>query len=277
MIDLHSHSTASDGSLAPADLVAFARQCKVEKLALTDHDTLSGLDEASRAANQIGLTLVRGVEISALWGRQTVHVVGLGIDPHNPPLRQALAGAEKTRRDRARAIGQRLEERAGIENAYSRTCELAGDAPIGRAHYARMLVQYGYARDNKQVFKRYMVRGKPGYVAANWMAMDGAITLIQQSGGVAVLAHPARYALTATKLRGLVGDFAESGGNAIEVVSGRPRPGEPEHLARLANDHELLASTGSDFHGPDKPWLKPGGSPALPANCRPLWEVHPLW
>lgn len=273
MIDLHTHSTASDGSLSPAALVACAHECRITRLALTDHDTVSGLAEARDAGRKLGVDIVDGVEISATWANRTLHILGLGIDPGNSQLVAGLRAAAIARTERAREIGRRLEA-AGVSEAWTLTRELAGDGLIGRAHFASMLVNHKHAKDNTQVFKRFMVQGKPGYVPASWMPMEKAVALIRDSGGVAVLAHPVAYALTTRKLRAAIEEFADAGGEGMEVVSGRIEPADVIRLARLAEEFGLWASAGSDYHGPDKPWLKLGHVPALPSGSRPVWE-HP--
>ena len=276
MIDLHSHSTASDGSLSPSELIALASTRGVQHLALTDHDTLSGLEEARIAGQQQDVGLVNGVEISARYGAITVHILGLGVDPGHGDLRAALNLAAERREQRGVEMGARLE-RAGISDALIKTRAIAGSGAIGRAHFARMLVENGHAKDFKQVFRRFMVSGKPGYVPASWMAMEDAVSVINASGGVAVLAHPAAYRLTTRKLGLLIGSFRECGGGAIEVVSGEPTKDEVTRLARIACQHDLGASMGSDFHGPDKPANQLGRVQPLPEHCEPVWERHPLW
>ena len=271
MIDLHTHSTASDGSYTPTELVCHAANAGITQLALTDHDTVSGLAEAHHASVKRGISLVKGIELSAQWGTQTIHIVGLGIDPESTALSQAIVQTQQIRISRGRTIGKKLEQ-AGIPDAYQDTCKLAGSELVGRAHFARYLVQQGFAKDFKQVFKRYMVRGKPGFAPAEWIEMEQAVDCIQLAGGAAVLAHPMRYNLSSGKRRQVVEAFAAAGGDAIEVVAGRTNPAEIDIAARLALDYELLASVGSDFHGPDKPWVRLGSLPSLPAACRGIWQ-----
>lgn len=273
MIDLHTHSTASDGSYTPAELISRASEAGITQLALTDHDTVSGLAEARSASIEQGISLIPGIELSARWGTQTLHIVGLGIDPSGDSLRKAITQTQQTRIDRGRTIGKKLEQ-TGVHNAYLHTCQLAGSELIGRAHFARYLVSLGLAKDFNQVFKRYMVRGKPGYAPAHWMEMDQAVAQIHGSGGIAVLAHPMRYNLGGSKRRKVVEAFAMAGGEAIEVVAGRTNAAEIEIVARLAFEFNLLASVGSDFHGPDKPWVQLGKLPRLPSNCQPVWQQH---
>ena len=266
MIDLHSHSTASDGSLSPEDLLALAGEVGLQHLALTDHDTIAGLEAATAAANRHGINLIPGVELSVSWQKRTLHIVGLNIDPDCPKLLSILRTAADTRINRARAIGASLEN-AGIRGAFDGARDIAGDdSNLSRSHFARFLVAQGHARNSQQVFKRFMVGGKPGYVAAEWIALADAVNVIHAAGGVAVLAHPSRYRVTAGKLRRIIADFRCAGGDAMEVCCGGSNPGEVSHLARLARENQLCASLGSDFHGPDKPWAKLGHLAPIPTG-----------
>ncbi len=276
MIDLHTHSTASDGSYSPRELVKLAAQAGITRLAITDHDTLDGLASAMASCEKHEVSLVNGIELSCRFGNRSLHIVGLDIDPENEELNNAVFQSQQIRIKRGRIIGQKLEK-SGISNAYKSTCELAGSNLIGRAHFARVLVEQGYAKNFKQVFKRYMTQGKPGYAAAQWMALETAINVIHAAGGLAVIAHPARYGLSRGQLRRLVEDFRDLSGDAIEVVSGKASPGEIENLARLAGEFSLAGSVGSDFHGPDKPWVKLGKLPQIPKHCVPVWSLRELW
>ncbi len=272
--DLHSHSTASDGTLSPAELVARAAAAGVGVLALTDHDTTAGLAEAARAAAAQGIELVPGVEISVTWGGGTVHVLGLGVDADDPILAAGLAGLREFRGWRAREIGARLA-RAGIPGAYEGALALSNGRLVSRTHFARFLVAQGHARDERAVFRSYLVSGKPGHVPGRWAPLEEALAWIAAAGGIAVIAHPARYRLTRTRLRRLLGAFKEAGGQALEVVSGSHSRDDCLAMARHARDFGLLASAGSDFHGPEHPWIALGRLPELPEGCRPLWEHWP--
>ncbi|MGB5708078.1 MAG: PHP domain-containing protein [Arenicellales bacterium] len=276
MIDLHTHSTVSDGSYTPTELVVHSSINGIRHLALTDHDTVDGLDEANIASKEHGISLIPGIELSAQWQNRTLHIVGLSIDPTDPSFQTTISEAKRTRADRARLIGARLEK-AGVKYAYRLTRELAGTDLLGRLHFAKMLVEQGYAKDFKQVFKRYMVRGKPGYASAEWIDTEAAIKVIHQAGGVAVMAHPARYSLSMGQLRKALRDFKYFGGDAMEVVSGNSHPQEIASMSRLADDYSLSASVGSDFHGPEKPWVKLGRLQTLPINISTVWTVHDLW
>ncbi len=272
-IDLHTHSTASDGTLTPGALVELAAARGVEVLALTDHDLTDGLDEAQQAALRCGIRLVPGVEISVSWrGGQTVHVVGLGIDPTHPELRAGLARLRDYRDWRAGEIARRLEK-AGIPGALEGARRHARGGIVGRMHFGRFLIESGRARDMRAVFRRFLVRNRPGYVAGDWAALDEAVGWIRAAGGVAVLAHPFRYRLTATRLRELIDAFRSSGGAAIEVVSGHQQPSETAMGAELAERYVLYASRGSDYHGPSESGPEPGQVAPLPPRCRPVTEL----
>jgi 3',5'-nucleoside bisphosphate phosphatase len=268
--DLHSHSTASDGTLSPAELVARAHARGVHVLALTDHDSTEGLAEAAAAAGGIGLDLVPGVEISVSWNSQTVHIIGLHIDPANQALQEGLAGLRDFRDWRAQEIARRLEKH-GIADTYEGAKAYAKGSIVSRTHFARLLVERGEARDLQQVFKRFLVHGKPGYVSGEWAKLEDAVRWITGAGGQAVIAHPARYKLTATRLRVLFTEFKNAGGAGIEVVSGSHSRDDYFTLANYAKQFGLLASSGSDYHGPEHPWIELGRLPELPKNCVPIW------
>jgi len=268
--DLHTHSTASDGTLTPAELVALAVTKGVDVLALTDHDTPEGLDAAQVAADAAGLILSPGVEVSVTWGGRSVHILGLWIDCHNRTLCEGLAELRAYRHRRAEEIGRRLAE-VGIPGALEGAQLYSGGCLIGRTHFARFLVQQGYASDERQVFKHYLVKGKPGHVAGEWAQLETAVAWIRGAGGQAVIAHPGRYRFTHTKLLRLIGEFRELGGVGIEVVSSSHTRDESLLFARYARDHGLLASVGSDFHGPQNPWVKLGGAAQLPPFCTSIW------
>lgn len=269
--DLHTHSTASDGTLSPRELMARAAAQGVEVLALTDHDTLAGIDEAATAARALGLTLVPGVEISVTWNARTIHVIGLDVDPHCARLRAGLAGLLAYREQRAAEIAQRLA-RAGWPDALEGARAQAKGALVGRTHFARFLVQRGAAQDVRSVFKRFLVKGKPGHVAGRWTTLDEAVGWIRAAGGQAVVAHPARYGLTRSRMKRLLDDFRACGGRGIEVVSGSHSRDDAFTFARWAREQGLLASAGSDYHGPESPWIELGQLPPLPDGCRPIWS-----
>ncbi|MDC9724785.1 MAG: PHP domain-containing protein [Gammaproteobacteria bacterium] len=270
--DLHSHSTASDGSLEPEALIARAIEKGVDVLALTDHDGTEGIAAAQRAAQGTELHLIAGVEISVTWAKGTVHIIGLNIDPENTVLQQGLTKMRDFRVGRAEEIAARLEK-SGISGALEGAKKYASEVMLGRLHFAKFLVEHGHAKDVTDVFKRYLVRNKPGYVPGEWAKLEDAVHWITAAGGQAVIAHPARYKMTATKRRRLITDFKEAGGIGFEVVSGRQHPEEVKELAKLAQQFELLASCGSDFHTPDNTWVELGHLATMPESCTPIWTV----
>jgi predicted metal-dependent phosphoesterase TrpH len=269
--DLHSHSLASDGTLTPARLVQAARDAGVNVLALTDHDTTDGLAEAGRQASATGLHLIPGIEISVSWRSVTVHILGLHIDTQCEALQMGLSGLRAFRDWRAEEIGRRLE-RAGIGGAHAGACALSRGRIVSRTHFAHYLVAQGHARSVGEVFKRFLVHGKPGYVAGQWASLEDALGWIRAAGALAVIAHPARYPVSGSKLRQLVGEFRELGGDGLEVVSGSHSRDDINAMAGYARNLDLLASCGSDYHGPESPWVQLGQLAELPVGCRPIWE-----
>lgn len=273
--DLHSHSTASDGALEPAQLIARAREAGVDVLALTDHDTLDGYAAAAYAAAGGPLRLVAGVEVSVTWNNITIHVLGLNVDPHCPALLQGLDGLLAFRDWRAAEIARKLAA-AGIGGALEGAAHYRRGRILSRTHFAHYLVEAGRAPSVRDVFKRYLVQGKPGYVRGEWASLETALGWILAAGGLPVIAHPARYRLTRGKLARLIGEFREAGGAGIEVVSGSHSLDETLHMAAVSREHGLLASAGSDYHGPHNPWVELGRLRDLPAGCTPVWAA-PGW
>jgi predicted metal-dependent phosphoesterase TrpH len=271
--DLHAHSRASDGELTPAELVKLAWQQGVDVLALTDHDTVTGLAEARAEARRLGIGFVPGIEISVTWERQTVHIVGLGIDAADRTLNQGLQALQEFREWRAEEIARRLVRDARVAtDILDRARRLATGPIVSRTHFAHCLVAEGKAKDIRAVFKKFLVRGKPGYVPGQWATLEEALGWIRGAGGQAVIAHPARYNMTNTRLKRLIEDFKTAGGEALEVVSGSHGRDDIQYMARLANQQDLLASAGTDYHGPSNAWLALGRMPALPAECTPIWH-----
>jgi hypothetical protein len=269
--DLHSHSLASDGTLTPSELVARAAAAGVDVLALTDHDETGGVAEATHAASAAGIELVAGVEISVTWSRQTVHLVGLQIDPTSSPLQQGLERLREFRHWRAEEIGRRLDKH-GIPGAYEAAREKAKGRIISRTHFAHFLAEQGHAASVRDVFKRFLKPNKPGHVSGEWATLEEAVGWIHAAGGQAVIAHPARYNMTASKRRKLLGEFVELGGEGLEVVSGSHSRGDNFSMAQLAKMFGLKASAGSDFHGPENPWVELGRLQPLPDGCDPIWS-----
>ena len=270
--DLHSHSTCSDGLLPPAALVARAAANGVDVLALTDHDDTAGLAAARGAAEGCGVTLVNGVEISVTWERHTVHVLGLQVTPDAPLLDAGLAALRRGRDARARGIADSLA-RAGIAGAYEGALAfVTSERLVSRTHFARFLVERGHVKDMKTAFRRYLVRGKPGYVPHAWASLADAVTWIRAAGGQAVLAHPGRYDVTATGMRRLLSEFRDLGGAGIEILSSSHTAAQGAQFATYARVFGLAGSCGSDFHGPGESWIDVGALPPLPTGVTPVWS-----
>lgn len=241
-------------------------------LALTDHDDVGGLHEAAAAAQVTGLGFVNGVEISVTWSGVTLHVVGLNIDAGCPQLQNGLEGIQQGRRERAERIGRELEKH-GIPGAFEGALRHAANPRlVGRTHFARFLIEQGICKDVRSVFKKYLVRGKPGYVSHDWTSLENAVGWIRAGGGQAVLAHPGRYDLKGKATRRLLGEFREIGGEGVEVVTGSHTPDQHALFAELANFFGLAASRGSDFHAPGEYGRELGSGPDLPVKCTPIWH-----
>lgn len=261
--DLHCHSNVSDGTLTPAELVRRAAGREVRRLALTDHDTVAGLDAARSEATARGIELISGVELSTSWAGRTIHVVGLGFDPQSRPLCEGLARLATLRAERAERIARSLD-RAGIPGSLEGARAVSHGPSLGRNHFARFLWRHLNLRHLGEVYRRYLVRNRPGHVHVEWPAIEEAVGWIHAAGGIAVLAHPGRYRLTKTKLRELIAAGQGAGLRAIEVASGRSTPAEVGWLADVARRHGLLASAGSDFHTHEQSWIDVGRLKPLP-------------
>ncbi len=268
-IDLHSHSTYSDGLLSPTELVQRAYEKGIKMLALTDHDSIKGLPEACQKAQSLGIQLIHGVEISTDWNKKGIHIVGLNFDAENKAMQKFLQQQQNLRTTRAIEIGACLAK-AGVPNAYEETKKLSsGD--VTRAHYARYLVQIGKVSNEKQAFKRFLGQGKGAYVKTPWCDIPSAIEIIHQAGGVAVLAHPLRYNFSRKQIILLTQDFKNWGGDGIEVAGCGQRLDQRQFLAKLAQEYQLLASVGSDFHYPCA-WRELGRDLNLLPESLPIWE-----
>lgn len=270
--DLHCHSTASDGVLSPSVLVERAAERGVAVLALTDHDELSGLVEARQTARRHGIELVSGVEVSITWRNSTVHIVGLRFDPNHAVLTSGLQRNRDGRAVRAERMADELAK-LGVPGALAGAYRYASNkALIGRTHFARFLVEAGVVKDVKTVFKKYLVKGKPGYVHHEWASMEEAVSWIHAAGGQAVLAHPGRYHFGRERMHDLLQDFKALGGDAIEVVTGSHTPDQVPVYADYAVEFGFLASTGSDFHAPGEGGRELGRLQPLPMRCKPIWH-----
>ncbi len=273
-IDLHCHSTVSDGLLSPADLVSHAAASGLKVLALTDHDDVSGLSAARLAAAQHDIHFVNGVEISVTWKKLTLHIVGLKFDADNAALKVALDAVRYTRDVRAHEMAAGLAK-AGIANAYEGAKAIAKQSILTRSHFAQFLAQAGHAKDVKSVFKKFLVKGKPGFVDSNWMDLESALNLIIGAGGQAVIAHPGRYDLGMVNIHLLMHEFRTLGGSAIEVVTGSHQPPQYQQFAKIAHKFSLKSSLGSDYHGSGLSFMGMGQVPELPASCLPIWDDWP--
>ena len=270
--DLHCHSTVSDGQLAPAEVAARAHAGGVTLWALTDHDQLGGQREARAAAEALGMGYLGGVEISVTWAGRTVHIVGLNVDVDNQELIDGLADTRSGRRARGEAIGEALAA-VGIPDAYEGALQYVNDpAMISRTHFARYLVDKGYAESTSDVFSKYLGDGKPGYVGHRWSKLADAMKWIKAAGGEAVIAHPGRYDFSPVEFAAFFDEFIQLGGRAIEVVTGSHTPDQYREYAEVARRYGFYASRGSDFHAAGEGRIDLGQLPPLPADLKPVWE-----
>jgi len=270
-VDLHCHSYFSDGSLSPTELVQSAHEAGITHLALTDHDTLDGLAEARKVASALGLNLVNGIELSATWENQLLHIVGLNVDPSNITLRQGVSHNKQRRRERAEAMFEDFEQH-DIFLRESVNQQIRDRGVPTRPHFAQALVNQGYAKDKKQAFKRYLVRGKPGYIPMTWPSIDEVGRWIIAAGGVAVLAQPSRYKLSRTKLSRLISEMIPAGIRAMEVSTSTTDKQQSDMLGKLCLQFGLSASIGSDFHSKDQPWARLGGADELAKELTPVLQ-----
>lgn len=271
-VDLHCHSTISDGTLAPREVAEHAKAGGVQVWALTDHDEVSGVPAARAAAAELGVQYVAGVEISASWAGQTVHIVGLQIDETNPALVAGLMQTRSGRERRAREIARQLAE-IGIADAYEGALDYVGNPDLmSRMHFARLLVARGVCADVSAVFRKYLTAGNPGYVPHQWASLADAVSWIHGAGGIAVIAHPGRYKFSDIAFSEFFDEFKQLGGSAIEVMTGSHTVEQYAQYAQIANHYGFMASRGSDFHGPGESRVNLGALPELPGNVRPVWH-----
>ena len=274
-IDLHMHSTVSDGVLSPTELVDLCHENNVQVMALTDHDTIEGLAEARVAANKNNITLINGAEFSATWRKKVLHIIGLNIDTDNPELKSSLKDLKEQRLNRAERIAKKLDG-IGISGSLDGAKKFSNGGLITRPHFAQFMVEAGHAKDPQDAFKRYLGNNKKAYVSTEWPAMETVIENINNAGGIAVLAHPLRYKMTASWLRRLFASFKEEGGQGMEVVCGYYTPTEIETSSAYALKFDLMGSVGSDYHGHSQYSNKPGRIPPLPASITPVWSLLDL-
>ncbi len=271
-VDLHCHSTVSDGVLSPEAVARRAAAQGVTLWSLTDHDEVSGQNIARHTAESLGMTYLGGVEISVTWASQTVHIVGLGIDENHSALVEGLRATRAGRADRARRISDNLA-RLGMPGAFEGVLPFAGNPElISRTHFARFLVQAGYCPDVQTVFDRYLSDEGPAHEPMQWATLENALSWIHGAGGVAVIAHPGRYHYTETQFGALFSEFKDLGGQGIEVVTGSHSPHQYHEYAQVARNYGFLASCGSDFHSPTESRHDLGSLPALPADLTPAWH-----
>ena len=270
--DLHCHSTASDGSLTPTEVVERAHQQGVSSLALTDHDTINGQAEAATAALINNINFIPGIEISTTWENKCFHIIGLNIDPQNKGLISGIKNLQSLRFERAKKIAFKLEKRR-IPNAYEAVLEAARGGMVTRAHFADFLLKNHYVSTQQEAFDKYLGHGKVAFVSTVWAELDDAIDWINQAGGVAVIAHPLRYRITASWMKRFLTSFKEMGGQGIEVITGRSSADEIRRAMIYATQYQLAASVGSDFHTPANQWVDLGRLAPLPENIQPVWEL----
>ncbi len=271
--DLHCHSVVSDGTLTPEALAARARANGVELWALTDHDEIGGQSRARDAAHAQGMAYLTGTEVSVSFCDVTVHIVGLGFDADDAELHRGLAATRGGRRERAQAMADGLAK-VGIRGAFEGALRYVGNPDlISRTHFARFLVETGVCSDTSEVFRKFLTDGKPGFVPTVWASLGDAVRWIHDAGGVAVIAHPGRYRLTATQEYALFTEFIGHGGRAVEVVTGSHSQADYAKYAAMAQEFGLAASRGSDFHSPDESHTDLGRLPPLPSPLTPVWEL----
>lgn len=273
--DLHSHSIFSDGTLTPEEVAARASAGGVDLWSLTDHDGVGGQSRARAVAAQLGIAYVTGVEISITWADTTVHIVGLGFDPSDPALVAGLDATRGGRLERAREMGARLERLTGIAGVYEGALEYAAGNPqaIARPHFARFLVDHGACGSVPEAFRKYLADDRPAFVPHQWATLEDAVRWICDAGGVAVVAHPARYRFTPQQEEALFTQFADLGGQAVEVVTGSHTAAEARQYAQTAKRFGFTASRGSDFHAPAEGRPSLGEMPPLPADLPPVWDL----
>ena len=270
-VDLHCHSEVSDGTLTPEALAWRARDHGVACWALTDHDEVDGLARARAAAREHGLPFLTGTELSVTFAGVTVHIVGLGFDPDHPALNEGLRRIRAGRETRARAMADGLAS-VGIRGAFEGACRYVSNPDlISRTHFARFLVERGICLDTSEVFRHYLVEGKPGYVPHEWAKLGDAVRWIVDAGGLAVIAHPARYRFSPTAEYALFSEFKEHGGEGVEVITGSHSSADALKYAETAREFGLYASRGSDFHAPGESRCDLGQLPDLPGKLEPVW------
>lgn len=276
-VDFHCHTTASDGTLTPTQIIDLAVEHQVKLLAITDHDTTQGYQQAKDYALAQGVELIVGAEISCQWQGHTIHIVGLNFDVHNSRLQTGLQQIRHLRIERAEQMLAKLQTKpnAHLQALPEKLKTLLGEGIVGRGHFAQAMVELGLVNKAHQAFDRYLKKGRLGYVKAQWPELTEVVSWIIEAGGVAVIAHPKQYVMSSNKLNLLISEFKDAGGQAMEVIS-KPRScADSAGLAQRANRYGLATSLGSDFHRPENHWRGLGWLAPLPETCRPVWELFP--
>ncbi|WP_371377124.1 RNase RNM [Thalassotalea aquiviva] len=271
-VDLHSHTNCSDGHLTPQELIDRACNYQLDQLAITDHDTVSGFEQASQYINenQLPLTLISGIEISTLWQNFEIHIVGLGLDVKHPKVQALISRQQQSRELRAQLMAEKLAK-AGFEDCLLQAQELAQDGSITRAHFARVLQHRGVVNTMQKAFDKYIGKGRRAYVKPQWCRVDEAVDVIKAAGGYSVIAHPLKYDLSTKWLRRLIIDFKDVGGDAMEVASCQLNQQQRKLLIELCHQYDLQGSIGSDFHFPT-PWSDLGRNLTLPEPLPLVWQ-----
>ncbi len=260
-IDLHVHSTRSDGTYTPTELVDYAITKGLAAFALTDHDTVSGLDEAISYADQLRLTnpaspqVIPGIEFSTEYEGKDIHVVGLFIDHHSEVFQSHLEHFVDSRTQRNQKMCRLLQEEAGMDITYDKLCDAFPNSVITRAHYAKYMLEHGYIKSMNEAFERYIGDHSPYYIPREKVTPTQAIQLILAAGGIPVLAHPTLYHMSHSRLSHLLGELKEAGLVALEGIYSTYSTAEEREMRSLAKEHGLEISGGSDFHGSNKPGL----------------------
>lgn len=270
IIDLHCHSAFSDGALSPQELLVKAEKADVRLLALTDHDTISGVELLQKAAIGTNIRIINGIEFSTRWKKHEIHILGLNFDLNHQVLNDLIAMQQESRYIRSQHIAERLSDK-GIDNALEKAQQVAGHDTVGRPHFAQVLINEGKATNIQNAFDRFLKRGRSAYVPTPWISIEEAIQAIISANGDAIIAHPLKYGLTRTKRHELILQFKKAGGVGIEVVSGRTSIQEMKELADICQQYDLVASSGSDFHYDHSNSVSLGHQPKLPLTCTPIW------
>ena len=255
LTDLHTHSTASDGTFSPSDVAELAKDAGLASVALTDHDTTDGLDEFMEAGRSLGIETIPGIELAAGYKNTELHIVGLFIDYKSSALKESMEFIVNERNERNKKMIKALS-RIGMEISLQELEENAGGNIITRAHYANVMVNRGYVKNKEEAFDRYISSGRPGYVKRETLTPKSCIEVIRKSGGIPVLAHATLYGYGYLEIHNLVGELKEYGLGAMETLYSTYTSRQLEELSKICEYYKLAKSGGSDFHGLNKPDIK---------------------